>query len=75
MARADAPRPASVVIQQLNSPWTTYWTSPTVNLTTAAQSFAFSFTAGTSDATTMLELYLGANGSAVYADRVVVTAP
>src|SRR5688572_16737628 len=73
-ARANAARTMNVVIQQLNDPWTTYWTSPTINLTTTAQTFGpYTFTAGTTDATTLFEFYLGGNASSVYLDQVVVS--
>jgi hypothetical protein len=75
LAKADAPRTMNVVVQQLNDPWTTYWTSPAVSLTTSAQAYSYTFTAGTTDATTLLELYLGTSATAVYVDRIVVSAP
>jgi hypothetical protein len=75
MGKAAATRTMKLAIQQLNDPWTTYWTSPVVNLTTSAQTFGpFTFNSANTDATTLLEFYVGASTATVYLDKVIVTA-
>ncbi len=71
MAKADAARQMSVAIQQLASPYTTYF-AQTVDLTTAAQTFTFSYNATVTDATAQLKFYVGANSSCVNIDKVSV---
>ena len=69
MAKADAARQLSVNLQELASPYTTYF-SQTIDLTTAAQTFTFTYTADVTDATALMKFYLGANSSCVHIDNV-----
>ena len=69
MAKADAARTMSVAIQESASPYTTYF-AQTVNLTTAAQTFTFSYNSTVTDATAQLKFYVGANTSCVNIDKV-----
>jgi len=69
MAKADAARQMSVAIQESGSPYTTYF-AQTVNLTTAAQTFTFTYNSTVTDATAQLKFYVGANTSCVNIDKV-----
>jgi len=69
MAKADAARQMSVAIQESASPYTTYF-AQTVNLTTAAQTFTFTYNSTVTDATAQLKFYVGANTSCVNIDKV-----
>jgi len=69
MAKADAARQMSVAIQGSASPYTTYF-AQTVNLTTAAQTFTFTYNSTVTDATAQLKFYVGANTSCVNIDKV-----
>ena len=72
MAKADAARQMSVALQELASPYTTYF-AQTVDLTTTAQTFTFSYDATVTDATALIKFYVGANTSCVNIDKVSMT--
>ena len=69
MAKADAARQISVSIQELASPYTTYFTQ-TVNLTTTAQTFTFTYDATVTDASALIKFYVGADANCVNIDKV-----
>ena len=69
MAKADAARQISVSIQELASPYTTYFTQ-TVNLTTTAQTFTFTYDATVIDASALIKFYVGADANCVNIDKV-----
>ncbi|ABG58511.1 endo-1,4-beta-xylanase [Cytophaga hutchinsonii] len=72
MAKADAARQMSVNLQELASPYTTYF-SQTIDLTTAAQTFSFTYTADVTDATALMKFYAGANSICLNIDKVSMT--
>uniref|UniRef100_UPI000687FCC2 glycosyl hydrolase family 8 n=1 Tax=Cytophaga aurantiaca TaxID=29530 RepID=UPI000687FCC2 len=72
MAKADAARTMSVAIQELASPYTTYFYQ-TVNLTTTAQTFTFTYDATVTDASALIKFYAGADVNCVNIDKVSMT--
>jgi GH35 family endo-1,4-beta-xylanase len=72
MAKADAARTMSVALQELASPYTTYF-AQTVNLTTAVQTFTFTYNSTVTDAAALLKFYVGADVNCVNIDKVSMT--
>lgn len=73
MAKADTSRTANVMIQQDSLPYAAYW-SQDINLTTSAQTYTYTFDCNSTDSVAVLRFNIGGNNSAVYIDRVVITA-
>jgi large repetitive protein len=71
MAKADAARTMTISLQQGASPYATYFAQP-VNLTTAAQTFTFQYTATTTDASDLLKFFTGNSTICVNIDKVSV---
>jgi hypothetical protein len=70
MAKATASRPATVMIQRTNTPYTNYW-SQTLNLTTAPQIYSFDFQMDSTNVDQAgLYFNLGASSADVYIDKV-----
>ena len=77
MAKADAARTMDAGLQMEGDPWTSHWGAQQ-NLTTANQTFNYTFTPTVSDASAKLKFYVGTNTSCVYIDNVIFreqTAP
>lgn len=77
MAKADATRKITVVIQQTDDPWTTYW-SQEIILNTTAQTFGpITVNAPATDSTTLFQFDLGnhsfgGDNATVYVDNIIV---
>ena len=71
MAKADAPRTMTVVMQQAATPYTSHF-SEGVSLTTSNQSFTHTFTATSTDASSLFRFFVGNNQTCVNIDKVVV---
>lgn len=70
MAKADAARTIDAGIQMEGDPWTSHWGAQQ-NLTTANQTFTYTFSPTVTDATAKLKFYIGNNSSCVYIDNVI----
>ncbi|ANE46166.1 hypothetical protein SY83_07660 [Paenibacillus swuensis] len=72
-AKSSSNRSIAVQLQQGNSPYTNYL-NETVNLTTSAQTFNYTFVPSTSDSATNLKFLFGGNSNDVYVDALSLTA-
>ena len=70
MAKADAARTMDAGLQMEGDPWTSHWGAQQ-NLTTANQTFNYTFSPTVTDATAKLKFYVGNNTSCVYIDNVI----
>jgi hypothetical protein len=74
-ASATAPRTMQIVFQQSVSPYTDYWSSETINLTTSPSTYGpYTFVSNTTDPTQKFRFFLGNNNSEVFIDDVVITS-
>jgi mannan endo-1,4-beta-mannosidase len=73
MARADAPRSMSLILQQSAAPYSAYWYKE-VNLATTAETFGpYTFTCNDTDPAAVFRFNLGGDANGVYIDKVVIT--